>query len=150
MLQSVSHGTPTYRPTSPTTKDYNERLMAGNDTPFIVLTETKFSFRCIPVWDWYSPVSKQPPHSNDTAKTTQPIHTSQGHNQTPHTPTEPTAATTTQPKPRSSSHYTVVWFAPLQPVGQLNPRHLLGHMHLCRHARKARLHQKCSWCMHTT
>jgi hypothetical protein len=27
---------------------------------------------------------------------------------------------------------------------------LLGRMHLCRHARKARLHQKCSWCMHTT
>ncbi len=26
-----------------------------NDTPFIVLTETKFSFRCIPVWDRYSP-----------------------------------------------------------------------------------------------
>ena len=23
--------------------------------PFIVLTETKFSFRCIPVWDRYSP-----------------------------------------------------------------------------------------------
>ena len=27
----------------------------GDDTPFIVLTETKFSFRCIPVWDRYSP-----------------------------------------------------------------------------------------------
>ncbi len=27
----------------------------NDDTPFIVLTETKFSFRCIPVWDWYSP-----------------------------------------------------------------------------------------------
>ena len=26
-----------------------------DDTPFIVLTETKFSFRCIPVWDRYSP-----------------------------------------------------------------------------------------------
>jgi hypothetical protein len=26
-----------------------------DDTPFIVLTETKFSFRCIPVWDHYSP-----------------------------------------------------------------------------------------------
>ena len=25
------------------------------DRPFIVLTETKFSFRCIPVWDRYSP-----------------------------------------------------------------------------------------------
>ena len=29
---------------------------AGYDDPsFIVLTETKFSFRCIPVWDQYSP-----------------------------------------------------------------------------------------------
>jgi hypothetical protein len=27
----------------------------ADDTPFIVLTETKFSFRCIPVWDRYSP-----------------------------------------------------------------------------------------------
>ena len=27
----------------------------GDDTPFIVLTETKSSFRCIPVWDRYSP-----------------------------------------------------------------------------------------------
>ena len=28
----------------------------GDDDPsFIVLTETKFSFRCIPVWDRYSP-----------------------------------------------------------------------------------------------
>ena len=26
-----------------------------DDPSFIVLTETKFSFRCIPVWDWYSP-----------------------------------------------------------------------------------------------
>ena len=26
-----------------------------DDTPFIVLTETRFSFRCIPVWDRYSP-----------------------------------------------------------------------------------------------
>jgi hypothetical protein len=25
------------------------------DPSFIVLTETKFSFRCIPVWDRYSP-----------------------------------------------------------------------------------------------
>ena len=29
--------------------------MAHDDRPFIVLTETKFSFRCIPVWDRYSP-----------------------------------------------------------------------------------------------
>ena len=27
----------------------------GDDPSFIVLTETKFSFRCIPVWDRYSP-----------------------------------------------------------------------------------------------
>jgi hypothetical protein len=26
-----------------------------DDPPFIVLTETKFSFRCIRVWDRYSP-----------------------------------------------------------------------------------------------
>jgi hypothetical protein len=26
-----------------------------DDPPFIVLTETKFIFRCIPVWDRYSP-----------------------------------------------------------------------------------------------
>ena len=28
---------------------------AADDRSFIVLTETKFSFRCIPVWDRYSP-----------------------------------------------------------------------------------------------
>ncbi len=28
---------------------------ASDDSSFIVLTETKFSFRCIPVWDRYSP-----------------------------------------------------------------------------------------------
>jgi len=28
---------------------------SGDDRSFIVLTETKFSFRCIPVWDQYSP-----------------------------------------------------------------------------------------------
>jgi hypothetical protein len=28
---------------------------AADDPSFIVLTETKFSFRCIPVWDRYSP-----------------------------------------------------------------------------------------------
>ena len=28
--------------------------LADDDHPFIVLTETKFSFRCIPVWDRYS------------------------------------------------------------------------------------------------
>ena len=32
------------------------RVTATTDDPsFIVLTETKFSFRCIPVWDRYSP-----------------------------------------------------------------------------------------------
>jgi hypothetical protein len=33
------------------------------------------------------------------------IITSPGPTETPHTPTEPTASATTQPKPRSSSHY---------------------------------------------
>jgi hypothetical protein len=33
------------------------------------------------------------------------IHTSPGPAQNPHTPTQPTAAAITQPKPRSSSHY---------------------------------------------
>jgi hypothetical protein len=33
----------------------NERLEMFDDPSFIVLTETKFSFRCIPVWDRYSP-----------------------------------------------------------------------------------------------
>ena len=32
----------------------------------------------------------------------------------------------------------------------LFPRHLLGRMHLCRHARKALLRQKCSLYMHAT
>ncbi len=32
-------------------KRKKERFSAlGDDDPFIVLTETKFSFRCIPVW----------------------------------------------------------------------------------------------------
>jgi hypothetical protein len=30
-------------------------IMLVDDPCFIVLTETKFSFRCIPVWDRYSP-----------------------------------------------------------------------------------------------
>ena len=30
-------------------------LLFHDDPSFIVLTETKFSFRCIPVWDRYSP-----------------------------------------------------------------------------------------------
>ena len=30
-------------------------VVKDDDPPFIVLTETKFSFRCIPVWDRYSP-----------------------------------------------------------------------------------------------
>jgi hypothetical protein len=29
--------------------------IVDDDPSFIVLTETKFSFRCIPVWDRYSP-----------------------------------------------------------------------------------------------
>jgi len=35
----------------------------------------------------------------------QPIHTSPGPAQNPHTLTQPTADDTTQPKPRSNSHY---------------------------------------------
>ena len=31
------------------------RVQIDDDRSFIVLTETKFSFRCIPVWDRYSP-----------------------------------------------------------------------------------------------
>ncbi len=34
--------------------DLNPKYL-DDDPSFIVLTETKFSFRCIPVWDWYSP-----------------------------------------------------------------------------------------------
>ena len=49
--------------------------------------------------------SKRPPHSNAAAKTTQPIHTSPGPAQNPHTPTQPTAAATTKTKPRSNSQY---------------------------------------------
>ena len=38
------------------TKAWSKRLSPEDDDPsFIVLTETKFSFRCIPVWDRYSP-----------------------------------------------------------------------------------------------
>ena len=33
----------------------SETAAVDDDPPFIVLTETKFSFRCIPVWDRYSP-----------------------------------------------------------------------------------------------
>jgi hypothetical protein len=35
--------------------DYDFELYHDDDPSFIVLTETKFSFRCIPVWDRYSP-----------------------------------------------------------------------------------------------
>ena len=31
-------------------KDVDLRAAINDDDPFIVLTETKFSFRCIPVW----------------------------------------------------------------------------------------------------
>jgi hypothetical protein len=47
----------------------------------------------------------RPPANGPPTATPQPIHTSPGPTQTPHTPTEPTAAATTQPKPSSSSHY---------------------------------------------
>ncbi len=47
------------------------------DPSFIVLTETKFSFRCIPVWDWYSPhrtrVEKKSTCDNDLTMTS-PVH----------------------------------------------------------------------------
>ena len=33
----------------------NHQMSTDDDPSFIVLTETKFSFRCIPVWDRYSP-----------------------------------------------------------------------------------------------
>ena len=65
--QQTDHGT-TIRPHRPAescplarTPDLailakNSRLVFAHDDPsFIVLTETKFSFRCIPVWDRYSP-----------------------------------------------------------------------------------------------
>jgi hypothetical protein len=48
-LQKQSLAFAILRATKPNTKRDND------DTPFIVLTETKFSFRCIPVWDRYSP-----------------------------------------------------------------------------------------------
>jgi hypothetical protein len=51
------------------------------------------------------------PHNSAAAKTPQPIHTSPGPAQTPHTPTQPTAAATTQPKPRSGPHYGTEFFS---------------------------------------
>ena len=38
-----------------TTESSNDRDESVDDRSFIFLTETKFSFRCIPVWDRYSP-----------------------------------------------------------------------------------------------
>ncbi len=35
--------------------EINRYQLLHDDPSFIVLTETKFSFRCIPVWDRYSP-----------------------------------------------------------------------------------------------
>ena len=35
--------------------DLGAAVRHGDDRSFIVLTETKFSFRCIPVWDRYPP-----------------------------------------------------------------------------------------------
>jgi hypothetical protein len=61
-------------------------------------------------WKTWPAASKRPPHSNAAAKTPQPIHTSPGPTQTPHTPAQPTADATTQPKPRSSSHYGTEFF----------------------------------------
>ena len=48
-----------------------------DDPSFIVLTETKFSFRCIPVWDRYSPHRTRVEKKNtcDNALTmTSPVH----------------------------------------------------------------------------
>jgi hypothetical protein len=48
-----------------------------DDRSFIVLTETKFSFRCIPVWDRYSPHRTRVEKKNtcDNALTmTSPVH----------------------------------------------------------------------------
>ena len=50
---------------------------AVDDRSFIVLTETKFSFRCIPVWDRYSPHRTRVEKKNtcDNALTmTSPVH----------------------------------------------------------------------------
>ena len=56
---------------------HNIPLPRINDDPsFIVLTETKFSFRCIPVWDRYSPHRTRVEKSTcDNALTmTSPVH----------------------------------------------------------------------------
>jgi hypothetical protein len=55
--------------------------------------------------DWWPAASKRPPHNSAAAKTPQPIHTSPGPSQNPHTQTQPTTVVTTQPKPRSGPHY---------------------------------------------
>jgi hypothetical protein len=52
-------------------------LPGHDDRSFIVLTETKFSFRCIPVWDRYSPHRTRVEKKNtcDNALTmTSPVH----------------------------------------------------------------------------
>ena len=61
------HLTPTHRPTSPTTNDYPGRLMACHQQTTVC------------------PKKHHSTHSNTTAKTTQPIHTSPGPAQNPHT-----------------------------------------------------------------
>ena len=47
-----SVGTEAHLPsyTSDSNPDEQDHNSADDDRPFIVLTETKFSFRCIPVW----------------------------------------------------------------------------------------------------
>jgi hypothetical protein len=46
-----------------------------DDHPFIVLTETKFSIRYIPVWAWYSPLRTRVESTCDNALTmTPPVH----------------------------------------------------------------------------
>ncbi len=50
----------------------------NDDRSFIVLTETKFSFRCIPVWDRYSPhrtrVEKKKNTCDNALTMTSPVH----------------------------------------------------------------------------
>ncbi len=91
------HRTPTHHPTSPTKTDYARRLMACRQQT----------------------APPQQRHSKDA----QPIHTSPGPAKNPHTPTQPTAAVTTQPKPRSNSQYGTEF---LRTANENLPRSLVG------------------------
>jgi hypothetical protein len=50
----LHHGLPRGRESPVYRRGHGESVF-DDDPSFIVLTETKFSFRCIPVWDRYSP-----------------------------------------------------------------------------------------------